>query len=80
MPHIQVPLCLAPQWLGTEGLIIIDGDGKEVVRMGTYYGSGWTNNEAEMFAARDCMAVLAKLSKKMHNYYYRSGSLRSASL
>ena len=51
--------------LGTGGFVIIDGDGKEIVRMGTYYGSGWTNSEAEMFAARDCMAVQAKLSKKM---------------
>ena len=51
--------------LGTGGFVIIDGEGKEVVRMGTYYGSGRTNNEAEMFAARDCMASLAKLSKKM---------------
>ena len=33
--------------------------------MGTYYGSGRTNNEAKMFAARDCIAILAKLSKKM---------------
>ena len=33
--------------------------------MANYYGSGRTNNEAEMFAARDCIAVLTKLSKKM---------------
>ena len=32
--------------------------------MGTYYRPGWTKNVAKMFAARDCMAVLAKLSKK----------------
>ena len=32
--------------------------------MGTYYGAGRTNNEAEMFAARDCMATLVKLSNK----------------
>ena len=51
--------------LGTGGFVIIDGDGKEIVRMGTYYGSGRTNNEAEMFAARDCIAVLTKLSKRM---------------
>ena len=25
--------------LGTRGFVIIDGDGKEMVRMGTYYGS-----------------------------------------
>ena len=51
--------------LGTGGFVIIDRDGKEIVRMGTYYGSGQTNNEAEMFAARDYIAILAKLSKKM---------------
>ena len=32
--------------LGTGGFVIIDGNGKEIVRMGTYYGSGQTNNEA----------------------------------
>ena len=32
--------------LGTGGFVIIDGAGKEIVRMGTYYGSGRTNNEA----------------------------------
>ena len=51
--------------LGTGGFVIIDGNEKEIVRMGTYYGSGWTNNEAKMFTARDCIVVLAKLSKKM---------------
>ena len=32
--------------------------------MGAYYGAGWTNNEAEVFATRDCMAILAELSKQ----------------
>ena len=32
--------------------------------MGTYYGAGRTSNEAEMFAARDHMATLAKLSNR----------------
>ena len=35
-----------------------------MISIETYYGPGQTNNEAEMFAARDCMAILAKLSKK----------------
>ena len=51
--------------LGTGGFVIIGGNGEEIIRIGTYYGSGQTNNEAEMFAARDCIAILAKLSKKM---------------
>ena len=32
--------------------------------MGAYYGASRTNNEAEMFAARDLMAVLVKLSNQ----------------
>ena len=36
-------------------------DGLEVVRIGRYYGTGKTNNEAEMFALRDAMAMLASL-------------------
>ena len=32
--------------------------------MGTYYGPGQTTNKAKMFAARDYIAILAKLSKK----------------
>ena len=56
--------------LGTGGFIIVDGNGKEIVRVGTYYGSGWTNNEAKMFTAQDCFAILAKLSKRGRNYNY----------
>ena len=51
--------------LGTGGFVIIDSEGKEVIRIRTYYWPRRTNSKAEMFAARDCMAVLAKLSKKM---------------
>ena len=32
--------------------------------MGTYYGPGQTNKKAKVFTARDCIAMLAKLSKK----------------
>ena len=40
---------------GTGGFVILDKDGKEVVRVGRYYGPGRTNNEAEGFAMRDAM-------------------------
>ena len=49
---------------GTGGFVILDGGGHEVLRMGAYYGASRTNNEAEMFAARDLMAVLVKLSNQ----------------
>ena len=43
------------------GFLILDMDGKEVVWAGRYYGSGWTNNEAESFAVRDTLQCLSKL-------------------
>ena len=50
---------------GSGEFIIIDGEGKEVIRMGTYYGPKRTKNKAQMFATMDSIAILAKLSKKM---------------
>ena len=41
--------------------MILDMDGKEVVRAGCYYGPGWTNNEAESFAVRDTLQCFSKL-------------------
>ena len=41
--------------------MIIDAAGNEVLRVGRYYGSGRTNNEAEAFAMRDCMQCLSRL-------------------
>ena len=41
--------------IGTGGFVILDGDGKEIVRAGRFYGPGRTNNEAESFALRDAV-------------------------
>ena len=49
---------------GTGGFVILDKDGQEVVRVGRYYGSGRTNNEAEGFAMRDAMQCLARLRRR----------------
>ena len=41
--------------------VILDADGKEVIRAGRYYGPGQTNNEVESFAIRDALQCLSKL-------------------
>ena len=41
--------------------VILDTDGKEVIRAGRYYRPGQTNNEAESFAIRDTLQCLSKL-------------------
>ena len=46
------------------GFLILDSKGKEVVRVGRYYGPGKTNNEAESFAMRDAIQCLARLAPK----------------
>ena len=43
------------------GFMILDTDGKEVVRAGQHYGPGQTNNEAESFAIWDNLQCLSKL-------------------
>ena len=43
------------------GFVILDGEGKEVVRAGRYYGPGQTNNKAESFAMRDAIHCLQAL-------------------
>ena len=50
--------------------MILDCDGQEVIRCGWYYGSGWTNNEAEMFAMRDALSTLVKLMPKDPRLHY----------
>jgi len=40
---------------GTGGFVILDKDGREIIRVGRYYGPGRTNNEAEGFAMRDAV-------------------------
>ena len=44
--------------------MILDADGREVVRVGRYYGPGRTNNEAESFALRDAMQCLVRLVQR----------------
>lgn len=43
--------------------MILGAEGKEIVRVGRYYGPGRTNNEAEAFALRDAMQCLARLRR-----------------
>ena len=43
------------------GFIILDGDGKEVIRAGRYYGPEQTNNEVESFVMRDAVHCLQSL-------------------
>ena len=43
------------------GSMILDMDGKEVIRAGGYYGPGQTNNEAKSFAIWDALQCLSKL-------------------
>ena len=43
------------------GFVILDGDGKEVVSAGRYYGPEQTNNEVESFAMRDMVHCLQSL-------------------
>ena len=45
----------AQDGIGTGGFVILDGEGKELVRIGRHYGPGRTNNEAEAFAMRDAV-------------------------
>ena len=40
------------------GFVILDGDGKEVIRARHYYGPGQTNNEAENFVMWDAVHCL----------------------
>lgn len=49
--------------MGTGGFVILDPEGKEVIRVGRYYGPGRTNNEAEAFAMRDAIQCLARLAR-----------------
>ena len=49
---------------GTGGFVILDQAGKEVIRVGRYYGPGRTNNEAEGFAMWDAVQCLARLSRR----------------
>ena len=43
------------------GFVILDDNGKEVIRTGCYYGPGQMNNEAESFAMRDVVYCLQSL-------------------
>ena len=43
------------------GFVILDGNGKEVIHAGCYYGPGQTNNEAESFAMQDTAHCLQSL-------------------
>ena len=43
------------------GFVILDGNGKEVIRTGRYYGPGRTNNKAESFAMWDGVHCLQSL-------------------
>ena len=45
----------------TGGFVILDGNGKEVIRTGCYYGLGQTNNKAESFAMQDMVHCLQSL-------------------
>ena len=49
------------------GFIILDSNGKEVVRAGYYYGPGQTNNEAESFAMWDVVHCLQSLINSRPN-------------
>lgn len=51
----------AAEGVGTGGFVILNSEGKEIIRVGRYYGPGRTNNEAEAFAMRDAVQCLAKL-------------------
>ena len=41
--------------------VILDMDGKEVIRAGQYYGPEWTNNEVKSFTVQDALQCLSKL-------------------
>ena len=43
------------------GFVILDGNGKEVVHAGHYYGPGRMNNKAESFTMRDAVHCLQSL-------------------
>ena len=43
------------------GFVILDTDGKEVIRAGHYYRPGRTNNKAKSFAVWDALQCLSKL-------------------
>ena len=43
------------------GFIILDGDGKEIVHAGCYYGPGRANNNMESFAMWDAVLCLQSL-------------------
>ena len=47
--------------VGTGGFVILDSNGDEVIRAGKYFGAGFTNNEAELFALREALACLNRL-------------------
>ena len=55
---------------GTGGFVILDTEGREIVRVGRYYGPGRTNNEAEAFAMRDCVQCLSRLEKTRKDLWY----------
>ena len=47
----------------TGGFVILDTEGKEVIRAGKYFGNGQTNNEAEALALREAMNCLVQLKR-----------------
>ena len=59
----------AQDGVGMGGFVILDGEGKEVVRAGCYYGPGQTNNKAESFTMRDtvqCLQALVESRLDLH--------------
>ena len=54
----------------TGGFVILDCEGREVIRCGWYYGSGQTNNEAEMLAMKDALSSLVRLMPKDRRLHY----------
>ena len=52
------------------GFMILDCEGQKVIQCGRYYGSGRTNNEAEMFAMRNALSTLVRLTPKDPRLHY----------
>ncbi len=44
--------------VGTGGFVIVNSAGEELIRAGSYYGQGFTNNEAEAYALKDALECL----------------------
>jgi ribonuclease HI len=47
--------------MGTGGFVITKDDGRELVQFGSFYGQGYTNNEAEATALLDSLECLDAL-------------------